>query len=138
MFSNCGIDDGEFSDILSGLACLKDFKSIIYRMNTFGDLSLAKMRPLMEKRIPYNLEELKLIDCQMTGSHVSRLIELLIETDCQLRSLAIVNANHTDNSFEKITTFVQEAEKLEDLDLSWSKLPPTSWRRLLEVLKENR
>lgn len=32
-------------------------------MNTFGDLSLANLRPLMHKRIPYNLNELKLIDC---------------------------------------------------------------------------
>jgi hypothetical protein len=27
---------------------------------------------------------------------------------------------------------------LEDLDLSWSKLPPSSWRKLLAVIKENR
>lgn len=69
---------------------------------------------------------------------MSRLVDMLIETDCQLRNLSIVNANHTDVSFTKITNFIREAEKLEELDLSWSKLPPTSWRRLLEVLKDNK
>lgn len=107
LLSNCGVDDSEFADILEGLQSLKDFKSIIYRMNTFGDLSLAKIRPLMVKRIPYNLNELKLIDCQMTGSHVSRLIDMLIETECQLKVLAIVNANHTENSFERLSNFVK-------------------------------
>ena len=35
--SNCGIDDGEFASILDGLIDLRDFKSIIYKNNQFGE-----------------------------------------------------------------------------------------------------
>ena len=35
--NNCGIDDGEFSSILEGLNHLRDFKSIIYKANMFGE-----------------------------------------------------------------------------------------------------
>ena len=62
-FCNSGIDDLEFSDILEGLKHLKDFKSIIYRANVFAELSIAKLEPLLLKRIPNHLQELKLIDC---------------------------------------------------------------------------
>ena len=81
-FSNCGISDSEFSEILKGLRDIKDFKSIIYKMNAFNELSVQNLRPLLLKRLPNHLEEIKLIDCQMNGSHISSLIDLLLETDC--------------------------------------------------------
>lgn len=40
IFDNCGIDDDEFSEILSGIQKLKDFKKIIYRYNIFHRKSL--------------------------------------------------------------------------------------------------
>ena len=72
-FSNCGISDFEFSEILKGLHDIKDFKSIVYKMNAFSDLSVLNLRPLLLKRLPNHLEEIKLIDCQMNGSHISAL-----------------------------------------------------------------
>ena len=138
LFSNCGIDDGEFASILEGLAQLKDFKSIIYKMNTFGDLSLAALPALLEKRLPNHLDEIKLIDCQMNSSMISQLVDLLLETDSQLSKLALINANQTESSFDKIIMFLRESDFLKELDLSWSKLPPTSWRKFLSVVTENR
>lgn len=81
-FSNSGIDDLEFSEILEGLKHLKDFKSIIYRANVFAELSIAKLEPLLLKRIPNHLQELKLIDCQMLSSNVNKLLDLIATTNC--------------------------------------------------------
>ena len=68
LFDNCGINDYEFSQILDGLSKLKDFKSIIYKLNTFGELSLAKLQPLLMKRLPNHLDEIRLVDCRMGGT----------------------------------------------------------------------
>lgn len=54
-FNNCGIDDQEFADILSGLSTLKDFKAISYRLNSFNELSLRALEPLLKKRLPNHL-----------------------------------------------------------------------------------
>jgi len=62
-FDNCGIDDEEFAAILRGLAQLNDFKSITYKRNVFDELSLQEIVPLLHKRLPNHLEELRLIDC---------------------------------------------------------------------------
>ena len=43
IFDNCGIDDGEFAQILKGLNNLKDFKKIIYRYNIFQNESLLNI-----------------------------------------------------------------------------------------------
>ena len=63
LFSNCGIDGDEFSDILKGLQRLKDVKSIIYKMNEVNQNSITNMLPIFEKRLPNHLAEIKLIDC---------------------------------------------------------------------------
>ena len=71
----------------------KDFKSIIYKMNAISDLSLEKLQPILLKRLPFQLDEIKLIDCQMNGSHICKLMDSLLETNSQLSKLALVNAN---------------------------------------------
>ena len=40
MFENCGIDDIEFSNIITACSYLKDFKSIVYKQNQMGPLTL--------------------------------------------------------------------------------------------------
>jgi hypothetical protein len=67
-FDNCGIDDQEFASILSGLAQLSDFKSIIYKRNVFDEDSLKAIVPLLHKRLPNHLEELRLVDCTIPKS----------------------------------------------------------------------
>ena len=61
-----------------------------------------------------------------------------METGSQLRVLSLVNANQTENSFDKVIKYLKESEHLKELDLSWSKLPPTSWRKFLAVVSENK
>ena len=68
LFNNCGLSGDQFAMILEGLAYLRDFKSIIYKMNAVNSLSLEKMIPVLDKRLPMHLEELKLIDCKINSS----------------------------------------------------------------------
>ena len=63
LFNNCGIDGDEFADILIGLQRLKDVKSIIYKMNEANQNSIDNIVPLLEKRLPHHLAEIKIIDC---------------------------------------------------------------------------
>ena len=105
--------------ILEGLAHLKDFKSIIYKMNTVNSLSLQKMVPIFEKRLPMHLEELKLIDCKINATLIAELMTSLLEKS-QLKCLSLVNMYHTPESFDLVIQYIQESEYLEELDLSWS------------------
>ena len=92
--------------ILEGLHTLKDFKSIIYKMNTLNAVGLAKLVPVFEKRLPNHLEELKIIDCKINATLISQLMTSLLEKS-QLRSLALVNVYHSPESFELVTKYVE-------------------------------
>jgi hypothetical protein len=66
IFENCGIDDGEFAEILMGIQKLKDFKKIIYRYNSFDEESLKEIEPILQSKIPNHLEELRIENCNMS------------------------------------------------------------------------
>jgi hypothetical protein len=44
---------------------MKDFKSIIYKRNKLGPKSLATLPGLLNKTVPFHLDELKLIDIKV-------------------------------------------------------------------------
>ena len=79
LFSNCGINGDQFAMILEGLAKLSDFKSIVYKMNGINQRSIENLGPLLRKRLPHHLEELKIIDCKMSGSLIESLLKHLME-----------------------------------------------------------
>ena len=44
---------------------MKDFKALIYRMNTVNALAIEKLGPIIRNPIPHHLEELQFIDCKL-------------------------------------------------------------------------
>jgi len=65
------------SAILKGVLKLKDFKKIIYRYNVFAELSLNQLRILMARKIPNELEELRIENCKIEPAITSHLIEVI-------------------------------------------------------------
>lgn len=43
------------ADLLQAFCQFKDFKSIVYRHNELDEESLAVLKPLLQKGIPYHL-----------------------------------------------------------------------------------
>ena len=93
-FSNCGISDPSFAAILRGVSQLRDFKSIVYKLNQFGTESVQALRPLFEKNVPFHLEQLKLVDLKTTTKAIEDLLKLMHEL-CYLGSVSLVNLRMT-------------------------------------------
>ena len=123
--------------ILEGLEVVKDFKSIIYKMNPVSSLSIQKMAPLLEKRLPNHLEELKIIDCRINATLVSELMNSLLKNS-QLRALSLVNIHHSPESFGLVIDFINENEFIKELDVSWSIVNPSLWLNFIEAVGQNR
>ena len=62
---NNGCLDLDFAKILTGLKHLDNIKSIVYRRNQFGVQSLEAIIPLLQRRKPYHVEELRLVSCKV-------------------------------------------------------------------------
>ena len=80
---------------------LRDFKSLIYRQDTVNANSLHALKPVLEKRLPHQLEELKLIDCKIHAAQVCQLMEDLLTTS-QIKKLALVGVHHNVRSFDTV------------------------------------
>ena len=74
---NCGLDDEEFSTILDSFMHLKEFKSLTYVQNAFDEACMESFRPILKKKAPDQLCELRMINCQITGKISSDLIDAI-------------------------------------------------------------
>jgi hypothetical protein len=90
LFANNGMTGDQFADILLGLQHIEDVKSITYRLNGINQKSIEAMVPLFERKLPYHLEELRLIDVKASASLIDDLV-LRISTRSQISKLALVN-----------------------------------------------
>ena len=70
LLDNCGVTDDHFGQILTSLGELQDFKSIIYRKNEFGLQSAAAVHQLTAKRVPNQLEELRICNCRIVSKPI--------------------------------------------------------------------
>ena len=95
LFNNCGLTGNKMAVILEGLTQISDFKSIIYKHNELNLLAVAKLEALFLKQIPDHLSELQIIDCKIHCSVIEALCELMMETNCQVRTFGLVNVNHS-------------------------------------------
>ena len=57
---NCGVDDYELSLLLKGLEQMPGFQKLVYKNNVFMDNSLSAIQPILLKRDPKHLVELRL------------------------------------------------------------------------------
>jgi len=122
--------------ILKSLQTSKDFKKIAYRNSIFHWRSLRELEPFIDRKIPNNLEELRIEYCKIDPSTTTSLIESLYERR-HLRRLSLVNVDFTDESFNCLCWFVLESYHLEQIDLSWNNLRPQNFYGLLQVLANN-
>ena len=59
---NCGIDDYELSLLFLGLQKMQGFKRFVYKNNVFLDDSLEQICPLLLRKDPCQLLELRLVN----------------------------------------------------------------------------
>jgi hypothetical protein len=80
---------------------IKDFKSIVYKMNGFSLQSVKALEVLLLRKFPYNLEELRLIDLKISANVTSALVDALVPKN-YLSKLSLINIKLTRLNFEKI------------------------------------
>ena len=135
MFDRNGITGKQFSKILDGLSQLPDLKSIVYRRNGFTRDSLQSLQEAFTRKVPFHLEELKLIDLKISHQCCG---ELLSSDLRKLKVLALVNVNMSDRQFALLIDLVKESDMLRQLDVSWCGVSQSCIARLFaEALKGN-
>lgn len=123
LLNNCGISGDSLALILDGILKLKDFKALVYKMNGINSAALNKINLLFERRLPHHLEELKIIDCKINQTLIQQLLDALLKKS-QIKKFALVNAMHSELTFDKLVAYVGQSEYLRELDVSWSTVRP--------------
>ena len=82
----------------------------------FLEYSLLALKNILELPCPHNLLELRLVDCQSSTKVLKRLVDLLANETCYLRSIALVQMkiNFPLHGVAKLL----DHDTLHDLDIS--------------------
>lgn len=137
LLDNCGVGDDEFASILEGMNLLNSFRSIVYKQNHFDELSLEAIKPILNKEVPTNLTELKIIDCKIV-SKISQQLVFELAICCKLEKLSLVHCNLTDPTFKVLIKMIPKSDQLKQLDLSWCERNSADFLDFYEMLSENR
>ena len=60
-----GTNDDMLANILAGLCNQKNFKTFAYKKSKLGDKSLKVLTELVNREMPHNLDELRIVSCQV-------------------------------------------------------------------------
>ena len=134
---NCGIDDEEFSSLLGGFFHLEKLRLLFYKENIFSDNSLTAIKPLLLKRYPNNLRELKLVKVNTSSQFIEDLLQFMIDERSSLLSISLVQMNLPSSIMPTIVEYLEKSVQLEELDLSWNKFKPADFVSLLKMLSNN-
>jgi hypothetical protein len=150
-----GTDDKMFAAILEGLVEQTHFKAITYKANALDHLSITCILKMIERPMPSNLDELRIINCKISPAAIKQLVENI--TRSNLRKLSLVKAGIAGKPqgeakpekaeeetepgsylFDKILTLLRKSRSLVELDISWNRLGPDDLLELFKVLSNNR
>ena len=82
-----------------------------------GPLSCRAIIRLIERPMPHNLDELRIVNCHIKPSLVQELLEEIV--DSKLRRLALVKLSLGSTLFEYIIKLVSKSNSLIELDISY-------------------
>ena len=136
LLESVGADDQMLAALLDGLKEQVNFKSVTYKKNSLGPLSVKALSVLINRTRPSNLDELRIINCKISTASSELLLESI--QGSQLRRLALVKCHIDSQLFEHIIALVEESQSLKELDISWNRLTPRDLGELFKVLASNR
>ena len=97
--NNNGLTDSSLATLLDGLTHMQTISVIDLRKNCVGEQSVNQMSYFMGRRVPMQLQVLKIVDCKMSHPTTFKLLELIREHS-NLRTLALVHASFDEKNEE--------------------------------------
>lgn len=139
------MSDELLSYILIGLRSRPEFYSFSSQLNEIGPQSATQICNLLERKndSPYlkdskgmpMLSELKLINNKIDPVSFNKIMES-INLSTNLKRLALSNTNLSVRQLNLLIEFIKEAP-IQEIDISWNKIPSTQLAALFSALDEN-
>jgi hypothetical protein len=131
--------DEQFALALDSLRGIKDFRSLTYRANAIGEMSVSVLiQEYVSRRVPFNLAELKIIDCKATPAAIVKLVQAVSLPFSGIQSLSLVNCGLGEKSILSLAdSATQSCSYLKKLELSWSKVSRSTWTHFFDKIKSS-
>jgi len=104
LLDSTGTDDEMLSHMLEGLQEQSNFKAFTYKKNSLNEKSVRQIVKLLCREMPFNLDELRIINCTISPYATQLLLEDVPETS--LRRLSLVKTQMNSQMFRMILELI--------------------------------
>ena len=104
LLESTGTDDDMLSHMLEGLQEQSNFKAFTYKFNVLGEKSVRQIVKLITREMPFNLDELRVINCKISPYATQMLLEDVPDTS--LRRLSLVKTQMNSQMFRMILDLI--------------------------------
>ena len=74
--------------------------------------ALPEFSKLFQRKIPYHLEELKLIELRVHSQCIEDLLFSMTTAGCHIKILSLVRVNFQERSFDTLLRYVEQSDTL--------------------------
>ena len=75
MLNKNGLRDADMAAIIEGMNALKESKSLVIKNNEFLQNSFKSLQAILDRPMPTNLEELRIVNCKTSSLVTDQLLE---------------------------------------------------------------
>jgi len=135
--SSNNVNAAQIKIIIDALPSLSYFKSLIVHENEIDLINLPSLGVLLNKKMPENLEHLRISHCKINWRTTQELLET-IKQRCFLKKLELIEIKMNGESVQLLIDIIHRSKSITSLDISWNKLKTSDMFRILQVLSKNR
>lgn len=110
-------------------------KQIVIIRNNVDEQSVQLITDIMERPMPKNLDELRIINSKISPVSIHKILSTLECGNSHLRRLSLAGVGLNELGLDMLAEIVDHVRSLIDLDISWNGLRPNNhMKKFFEAL----
>lgn len=120
---------------MQGVKAQDVMKQIVIIRNNVDEQSVQIITEIMERPMPKNLDELRIINCKISPVSIHKILSTLECGNSHLRRLSLAGVGLNELGLDMLAEIVDHVRSLIDLDISWNGLRPNNhMKKFFEAL----
>lgn len=100
-------------------------------------MSLERISPIIQRKIPFHLEELRIENCKIEKDVTLKLIKILNEKS-YIQKLGLVDIGIEEEAFKELCSLVSNNTQIIEIDIRKTQVKPLKFLEFIKIVHTNR
>ena len=100
-------------------------------------MSLEQISPIIQRKIPFHLEELRIENCKIEKDVTLKLLKILNEKS-YIQKLGLVDIGIEEEAFKELCSLVSNNTQIVEIDIRKTQVKPLKFLEFIKIVHKNR